>query len=188
MALLLLCAGTALTGCATMANRGHTRLQQAPDGDRTIRTARLYLKFHNKVDKKSHKATLPPAIDVYEGGRRLAVIDDSAHRDFWLDMCRLAQAGGDPTFSQVDCDNVIFEPMLELDRAVPHTLRLVWGAREATITVHASMPWQWIWLNGVWGVAAPIGWAVDAASGGMSYFSALDIDRLFSQSQAGTGR
>jgi len=102
--------------------------------------------------------------------------------------CDETQGFGNPAFNDSYCEHLIYFPMVELDRSVPHTLRLVLAGREATVTVRASMHWQWIWFNGVWMAGAPIGWAVDAASGSMSYFNDLDVERAFRQASSGAGR
>jgi hypothetical protein len=151
-----------LAGCATMSNPGRVHTVVSPEGLH-VKVASLYLKGTN-----GH-------LDIYEGNRRLEIREGTGDHESWVRMCRAANNFGDGGA----CEDAIFFPMLELDRGVPHTLRMVHNGQEATVTVEAHMHWGWIWANGVWFAAAPIGWAVDAASGDWSYFSELDVARTF---------
>jgi hypothetical protein len=149
------------SGCATMSNPGGVRSAVTPEGAH-VRVARVYLKNTN-----GH-------IDIFEGNRRLAIQEGTGDRNGWLRLCRETNNFGDGG----SCDDLIFFPMIELDRNGPHTLRIVHKGQEVSTTVEAHTHWAWIWANGVWFAAAPVGWAVDAASGAMQYYGSLDVGRL----------
>ena len=169
MAALAACA--LLAGCATMVNPGKSRtVSPAESGTGTsARTARL--RFRNWAGLQA----------VYENGRQLTFQDEADH-DAHVLFCETwdgttMPAGRGMVWVTVDrsCMNAILFPYIELDKSVPHTLEIVTDRGRATVNVKAGMHIQWFWFNGVWGPAAPIGWAVDIARGSWNYFGSVDV-------------
>src|SRR5205085_1846999 len=117
---------------------------------------------------------------IYENGARLEVQDGTTDRATSIRLCTAVH--GSRAF--LACDRAVYAPYVELDRGTSHTLRVVMNGREVTTTMSAGMHWQWIWANGVWLAAAPIGWAADLASGRMKYFGRLRLDHLFPEAAA----
>jgi hypothetical protein len=159
--LAVLCVGA--SGCATLVNRGSVRSGPVAGG-----TARLELRHaYGRVE-------------VFEGGNLLTLREGTGDHAWWDRQCRLLST--DPS----DCNGAIYFPYVELSRGAPHQLRLVRKGREAVVTVSASTHWAWLWANGVWLAAAPVGWVVDLTSGRMKYFGSLDVDRAFRNSGTAT--
>lgn len=168
--LLVVGASALLGACATMVNPGKTRMVEPMTGGPHVKVGRLKLEHAPRIrfrDGAGGRETW--GLDVYDGNTRLQIMDESddALRDR---MCRVGL-----TLIDTVCTHTILYPYVELNRAVPHTLRLVSAAGAATVTVRARVHFQWIWFNAIWGVAMPIGWAVDAASGSWQYFGNLDV-------------
>ncbi len=189
--MLLLGGCVMLGGCATMANRGKVRTAPDPTSGRSVRVARVELKNVGSGNEGLLHFLLPGELTVYEGSTQLPIFsEDSANNDNrWRARCRL---GASDQATRGACDRAIFYPYLELDKRVPHTLRLVRSnGSEATVTVRAGTRILWFWANGIWGPAAPLGWVVDAMSGKWTYFGSLDVDRAFRQASTvavGAGR
>jgi len=151
--------------CATILNPGQSRT--VPEQDRSVKVARISLK------------RVPPGLKIYDGDRQVPIWEeDQDNHDSMARICVLR--GGSPG----DCASRVYFPVIELDRSVPHTLRLINDAGdEATVTVRAHMHWRWVWYNCVWGVFMPVGWVVDASSGRWTYFGrSLDVQHAFEQS------
>ena len=151
-----------LAACATVVNRG--RVAPAPGGGTT---ARLRL---------DHVQGLQA---IYADGTQLAIHDEATQQDH-VSFCRTfnesagSYARGWVTVDR-DCMTWIIAPYVELQRGVPHQVRVVTARGEATETVQSRMHIQWFWLNGVLLAAAPVGWVVDLASGRMNYFGGFDV-------------
>jgi hypothetical protein len=70
-------------------------------------------------------------------------------------------------------------PSIRLSTDRPHTLRVVQGDREASVTVKAKWRWLWVWGNAFLGPAWPVGVGVDALTKTWTYYGTLDLDRVF---------
>jgi hypothetical protein len=201
MLLVVACAG--LGGCATITNAGHLQTT-APDGSApqpggpTVRAAQLELKH------------MPIGLQVFEAGREVPIREaDGAFAARLVANCYeteriIARAGGvlpsDPVARRAieahrivwpdGCEHqrVFFYPVVLLDRAVPHTLRLVGDGREATVTVHTSLHPKWLYWN-FWLLAAyPVGLAVDGLSHNWSYFWPLDVGQALGSRSVAVGK
>ncbi|MFI5279025.1 MAG: hypothetical protein ACHQU1_00910 [Gemmatimonadales bacterium] len=189
-----------LGGCATVTNAGRFRTVSPEGGppqpgQPTIRAAQLELRH------------LPPGTEIYEAGRELEIEEaDTALHARLIGICRetetaianLQRSGvNTPELREAvavqqrswpnGCSQrVLFFPVLVLDRAVPHTLRIVNGSRETTVTVKTSLHPKWLYWN-FWLLAAyPVGLAVDGLSHNWNYFWPLDVGQVLAS--AGTTR
>lgn len=166
----------ALAGCATMVNPYKIHTVTPANGRRTTVT-RLEL---------NHTGS---QLAVYDGAERLD-IHDAADEHFHSVVCYRFDPDHPPPRGMIwvdsNCMHAILEPYIELDKSMPHTLRLVRPSGEASVTVAAGTHWQWFWFNGIWGPAAPIGWAVDLAKGSWRYYTSLDVDHAFRSAATAT--
>ena len=159
---LLVCAG-----CATMSNPGGQHTLAPANGGPTVRVARVSLKNPRGLQA------------VFEGDRQLEIRDAATYHDHTI-LCRRFTADDVPGMITVSrsCMDAILWPYVELPKG-SHSLRLVGERGEATVTVSTHLHIGWFWANGVWFAAAPIGWAVDLASGSWTYFGSVDVAREF---------
>jgi hypothetical protein len=181
--ILTMAVGTcALLGaCATIANPSHISRSDPLTGATGQTTSRLPLKNWS------------PDVRIYANGALLPIYDDDStlsarlSADCFELQRMMAQLG---QTSQTSRCNFAF-PVLVLPKRA-HTLRLVRGTQEATVTVKPSFHWAWFFANGVWMTFAPVGWVVDLAGGRWSYFSVggLDVAAAFRDAarQASGGR
>ncbi len=165
-----------LAGCATVVNPARMHTVQPAMG-RRVTVTRLELRNY------------PARLDVYDGPERLE-IQDAADEHFHTVACARFDANHPAPRGMIwvdrDCMHAILEPYVELDKSTAHTLRLVAPEGETTVTISAGTHWQWFWLNGVWGPAAPVGWAVDLAKGSWRYYGTLDVEHAFRQHATAT--
>jgi hypothetical protein len=79
-------------------------------------------------------------------------------------------------------------PEIWLDTHTPHTLRVVQGGREGTVTVRSRTHWwPWVWVDFLLGPAAPVGLIVDAVTSKWTYFGGrIDIAAVLATPSRGT--
>lgn len=168
---LILLANTVLTGCATMFRKGNGLVQTVREEDRNVRLIAMNMRG----------AT--PDLRIYTGDRQLPIV--AVRDNIWSTGVRngvaqaSASAAAQPGAVYTWEEQTEYGPGLFLDPGRPHTLRLVRGGQEATVTVRASVRWKWIWRDALWGPLAFGAWGVDAATGSWKEFPRLDVERAF---------
>ena len=180
---LLFGACAVLGGCATIANQGNRQLKLGPDRrvgrtvvpGPTVRAEPIPLAHYTGEDTQ-----------IYEGDQQLVVHlemgTDSVTFFEHLLPCdqmraRFERADKELHVEQFGllCGLVI--PQIWLDTRTPHTLRVVHGGREGTVTIRSRTHWwPWVWVDFLLGPAAPVGLVVDAVTAKWTYFGgSIDV-------------
>ena len=176
LALLALAAGP-LGGCATLAN-GALKVKAQENG-REVGLLPVNLDH----------AT--PDLRIYEGDAEIQisqVYDQTFANAFKNGLREVAareaakgsprcQMGGSCSYSWTETTR--YGPGVFLNPKRPHTLRLVRGDQQATVTMKTSWRVKWYFLDMVWLALGPVAWVVDGVTGSWNEFSRLDVDRAF---------
>lgn len=174
-AVAVLALAAAATGCATAFRHGNGLTTKVPENGREVRVIAMNMS-HATQD-----------LEIYEGNQRLTIAKVRDH--IWANATHNAVAEeGARSGASVGCSGVCpfswtertsYGPGLFLDPGRPHTLRLVRGGREVTVTVGASMRPKRFVRDMFLFALAPVGWIVDASTGMWKGFPRLDVDRAF---------
>ena len=165
------------SGCATMYHRNNgLRIKQQQADGRTIRVLAMNLDH----------AT--PDLQVFEGDQRLPIVEvrdhifsnavnSSINESVARNSCRSAPG---TVCEYTWTARQDYGPGLFLDPSREHTLRLVRGGQEATVTVKTRFKVKWYFYDMLLFPLAPVGWVVDGMTGSWNQYPRLDIDRAFS--------
>jgi hypothetical protein len=172
-----------LTGCATMYHRSNgLRVTTQEDGRKVTRLAM-------NLDHATRD------LQIYEDGQPLTISPVKDHifanalsNEVRRSIARGAAAGSCVGVCTYNWDEVTeYGPAVFLDPHRPHTLRLVRGGQEATVTVKTHWRPKWYFYDMFLFVLGPVGWVVDGATGSWNTFSRLDVDRAFRDASRSSG-
>jgi hypothetical protein len=169
-----------LAGCATLAN-GALKVKAQENGQQV-----------GLLPMNLDHAT--PDLRIYEGDVEIPIsqVRDPTFANAFKNALREAAARGAAAHSPT-CVGVCtyswtettqFGPGVFLNPKRPHTLRLVRGDRQATVTLKTSFRVKWYFLDMVFFPLAPVAWVVDGVTGSWKEFSRLDVDRAFRNATA----
>jgi len=179
LALLALAAGP-LGGCATMYHTGLGRSTRGQDGGREMKLVAVNLDH------------VTPDLHIYEGDVEIPL--SPVQDKIWSNAIKNSLRQGIAEGSVAGCQQVVckyswterttFGPGIYLNPHRPHTLRLVRGDQQATVTLDTSFRIKWYFFDMFLFVAGPIGWVVDGVTGSWNEFPRLDVDRAFREAAA----
>jgi len=178
LALLALAAGP-LGGCATLYHSGRGRAAKGEENGQQVKLVAVNLDH----------AT--PELHIYEGDVEipLSPVQDKIWSDAIKNSLREGVARGAASGCTGVCtyswtEKTTFGPGIYLNPHHPHTLRLVRGDQQATVTLKTSWRVKWYFFNMALFVLAPVGWVVDGVTGSWNEFPRLDVDRAFRNAAA----
>ena len=181
LALLALASGP-LGGCATMYHSGPGRATKGPDNGQQVKLVAVNLDH----------AT--PDLHIYEGDVEipLSPVQDKIWSDAIKNSLRRGVAEGAASGCTGVCtynwtERTTFGPGIYLNPHRPHTLRLVRGDQQATVTLKTSWRVKWYFYDMFLFVLGPVGWVVDGVTGSWNEFPRLDVDRAFRNATASAG-
>ena len=176
---LLAIAIAPLGGCATMYHSGPGRAIKAADNSEHVKLVAVNLDH----------AT--PDLHIYEDGVEipLSPVQDKIWSDAIKNSLRRGVAEGAASSCTGRCtynwtETTSFGPGIYLNPHRPHTLRLVRGDQQATVTMKTSWRIKWYFYDMFLFVLGPVGWVVDGATGSWNEFPRLDVDRAFRNAAA----
>jgi len=184
LALLAMAAGP-LGGCATMYHSGLGRATRGVDNGREMKLVGVNLD-HATQD-----------LHIYEGDVEIPVspVQDKIWSNAIKNSLRQGVAEGAASYAacgQAVCtykwtETTTFGPGIYLNPHRPHTLRLVRGNQQATVTLDTSFRIKWYFFDMFLFVLGPVGWVVDGVTGSWNEFPRLDVDRVFRNATASAG-
>jgi len=173
LAFLALAVGP-LAGCATLFHRGNGLTAKAQEDGHDVRLLAMNLD-HASAD-----------LHIYEGDHEIPIarVKDHIWANAIKNSLREAVARGAASSCTGVCtynwnETTSFGPGIFLNPKRPHTLRLVRGSEQATVTVKTSWRVKWYFYDMFLFVLGPVGWVVDGVTGSWNEFSRLDVDRAF---------
>lgn len=167
----------ALPGCATAFRHGNGLTVVEPEAGQNTRKIAMNL---------SHATA---ELQIFENGQPVPL--RNVRDKIWSTAAgnavrqRAAEASARPGGMYSWEVRSAYGPGLFLDPGRPHTLRLVRGTEEATVTVQASVRPKWIVRDMFLFALAPVGWIVDGVTGMWKEFPRLDVDRAFRDAARG---
>jgi hypothetical protein len=172
-----------LAGCATMYHRGNGLRVKVEENGRKVDRLALNLD-HASRDLR-----------IFENGEELTIspVKDHIFANALDNSVRQAVAHGAAAASCVgvctyNWDEVTeYGPAVFLDPHRSHTLRLVRGDQEASVTVKTHFRPKWYFYDMFLFVLGPVGWVVDGVTGSWNDFSRLDVDRALRRAGAASG-
>jgi hypothetical protein len=172
-----------LAGCATFYHRGNgLRVTEVEGGQRVSKLA-LNLD-HATRDLRVFENGVEVPISPVKDRIFANALSSSLHEA----IARGAAAGSCSGVCTYSWDETTeYGPGLFLDPHREHTLRLVRGDQEATVTVKTHWRPKWYFFDMFLFVLAPVGWVVDGVTGSWNDFSRLDVDRAFHQASRSAG-
>jgi hypothetical protein len=176
-------ASAPLAGCATMYHRSNGLRVRTQEDGRTVTRLAMNLD-HATRDLR-----------IYEDGQELMISPVKDHifanaldNSLRQAVARGAAAGSCSGVCAYNWDETTeYGPAVFLDPHRPHTLRLVRGDQEATVTVKTHWRPKWYFYDMFLFVLGPVGWVVDGATGSWNTFSRLDVNRAFRDASRSAG-
>jgi hypothetical protein len=169
-----------LAGCATAFHRGNGLTAKAQENGQEVRLLAMNLD-HATRDLRIYEGDVEVPISPVRDHIWANAIKSSLREA----VARGAAAGscsGVCTYNWNETTE--FGPGVFLNPHRPHTLRLVRGDQQATVTVNTSWRLKWYFYDMALFVLAPVGWVVDGVTGSWNEFSRLDVDRAFRSATA----
>ena len=174
-----------LAGCATMYHRSNgLRIKVDEDGRKQDRLA-LNLDHASRdlrIYEDGDELTISPVKDHIFANALSNELRRSIARGAANASC---PAGSVCTYNWDEATE--YGPAVFLDPHRSHTLRLVRGDQEATVTVKTHWRPKWYFYDMFLFMFGPVGWVVDGVTGSWNTFSRLDVDRAFRRAGTASG-